>query len=181
MSNIFFAADHHFFHQGVLNFTRKDGVTKLREFSCVEQMNLHMVTRHNAVVRTSDTVYFLGDVMLSTSAEKMLSVIPRMNGRKILIKGNHDIQKLATYAQVFSDVRAIHGLDGLVLSHVPLHPTSLTRWGTNVHGHIHDQDLADYRYYCVSMERLDNYAPISLSQLKCKIAEKQAICFTKQD
>lgn len=172
MSNTYFAADHHFYHSNILTFTKKDGVTKLRQFDSVEHMNRHMVVQHNSVVRPQDTVYFLGDFMLSSSAQKLLDIVPLLNGRKILVKGNHDIQKLSTYAQVFSDVRAIHGLDGIVMSHVPLHPASLTRWGVNVHGHLHDQTLPDPKYYCVSMECLEDYTPISLAQLKINIANK---------
>lgn len=175
MANTYFAADHHFYHSNILNFIKKDGVTKLRNFESVDHMNAHMIAQHNSVVKPSDTVYFLGDFMLSSSADKLLEIVTRMNGRKILIKGNHDVQKLSTYASVFVDVRAVHGLCGIVMSHVPIHPASLTRWGTNVHGHLHDQDIYDPRYYCVSMERLDDYRPISLEQLKVKIEEKKQL------
>ena len=51
------------------------------------------------------------------------------------------------------------------MSHVPLHPASLGRWGANVHGHLHSNfvkdpvwpDKPDQRYICVSVEHTDYY------------------------
>ncbi len=69
----------------------------------------------------------------------------------------------------------------MVLSHIPLHPESLARWGANVHGHLHTNNvmkhdvknpskpmIIDDRYICVCMEQI-NYTPISLEDVKKKI------------
>lgn len=34
----------------------------------------------------------------------------------------------------------------------------------NIHGHIHDKEVGDSRYFCVSCERV-NYKPITLEEL----------------
>lgn len=44
----------------------------------------------NANVRPEDTVYYLGDFQFHPDPEKYL---PRLNGTKILIKGNHDYER----------------------------------------------------------------------------------------
>jgi calcineurin-like phosphoesterase family protein len=167
MANTFFAADHHLSHSKILTFTNQAG-GRLRDFATVDEMNYHIVAKHNSVVKSKDTVYFLGDVTL-THREEDLSILDRMAGQKVLVLGNHDIQPIPTYLKYFSKVKAIHALSGIVLTHVPLHPSCLGRWGVNVHGHLHDHKIADPRYFCVSVEQLDDYTPISLDQLRAKL------------
>lgn len=171
MANTYFAADHHFFHSKILTFTKHDG-SKLRNFSSVDEMNYCIVDRHNSVVGPNDTVYFLGDVTLS---QKEADLIPlsRMNGNKVLILGNHDIMPLEVYMRYFKKVKAIHALSDMVLTHIPIHPNSLSRWGNNVHGHLHSSSINDPRYVCVSMEQLDQYTPISLDKLRNSLGCKK--------
>lgn len=169
MPNIFFASDHHFHHANILTFKRSDG-TPLREFKDVNHMNEHMVQCHNSVVRPHDKVYFLGDVVMKTTIES-LEILRRMAGEKILIKGNHDLATAGRYLEHFKDIRGSHQFDGMILTHIPIHPDSLARWGLNVHGHLHanrvltTSHLIDQRYFNVSMEQI-NYTPISLEEVK---------------
>lgn len=171
MSKIFFCSDHHFWHKNILTFTRGDGST-LRAFRDIDHMHEHIIARHNATVSPEDKVYFLGDVSMSTKAHH-LEILGRMNGVKVLIKGNHDLCKPEQYLKYFKDIRAVHQFDGVILSHIPIHPESLSRWRVNVHGHLHYKYVAcegsqvpDARYYNVSMECLDDYTPISLEEIK---------------
>lgn len=168
MSNIFLAADHHLGHRNILTFTRDDG-SPLRNFANITEHDEYIIYRHNSVVRPKDKVYFLGDVVMSHT---YLCLLGRMNGEKILIKGNHDTAKLSQYVPYFADIRGFHQLSGFALSHIPIHPDSLGRWGVNVHGHTHARKVMltphqpDTRYFCVSMEALNDYTPISLEQIK---------------
>lgn len=165
--NTWLISDTHFGHANILNFKRDDG-TALRDFSTVEEMDECMIHNWNEVVGAHDRVYHLGDVVIN---RKFLRQLDRLNGRKVLIKGNHDIFKLDDYAAYFDDIRAYHVLDGLFLSHVPVHPDSLGRFGCNIHGHLHYREVvdsrgvADMRYWNVSVERI-GYTPISLEGLK---------------
>lgn len=182
MPNTFFASDHHMGHAGIVQFLRRDGVTKLRDFDDAQQMDEHIIAQHNSVVGHNDTTWFLGDVVIN---RRFLSQIARMNGRKRLILGNHDIFKNKDYYNAgFEDLHAFRKFDDFVCTHVPVHSDSLGRWGTNVHGHLHADrvrlprgvdaktgailysDKADPRYYCVCMEQLDDYTPISLEDLR---------------
>ena len=170
MSNIFFASDHHFHHKNILSFKDAEG-NPLRVFDDVDHMNEHMVNSHNSVVKPKDKVYFLGDVSMSRNA-KGLEILGRMNGEKVLVKGNHDLCTPAQYLQHFKDVRGSHQFDGMILTHIPIHPESLARWGLNVHGHLHSNvvkltvsQIPDPRYFNVSMERI-NFTPISLEEVK---------------
>lgn len=171
--NIFFASDHHFHHKNILTFKNQDG-TPLREFTDVDHMNEIMVQRHNQVVKPTDKVYFLGDVSMSRNT-KGLEILGRMNGEKILVKGNHDLCTAKQYLDYFKDIRGSHQFDGMILTHIPIHPESLARWGLNVHGHLHSNvvrlqlsQVPDNRYFNVSMERI-NYTPISLEEVKAHV------------
>jgi calcineurin-like phosphoesterase family protein len=173
MANIFFASDHHFGHANILTFKRDDG-TALREFESVSHMNEHMVNCHNSVVKPGDKMYFLGDVCMDRKGQG-LEILARMNGTKVLIKGNHDQCKPADYLRYFKDIRGSHQFEGLIMTHIPIHAESLGRWGLNVHGHLHYQvvrmplaQIPDQRYFNVGMERI-NYTPVSLEEIKKQV------------
>ena len=171
MPNIFFASDHHLGHANLLNFKRSDG-SPLRVFDDVNHMNEYMVMQHNRVVGPKDKTYFLGDLAMN---KKFLPILSRMNGEKVLIRGNHDEENASLYLNWFKDVRGVHQFDGMVLTHIPIHPDSLSRWKCNVHGHLHvnrvrlPNQQIDERYQSVCMEQLDDYTPISLEQMKSRM------------
>lgn len=169
MANIFFASDTHLGHANILTFKRSDG-TPLRDFANITEHDEYIIARHNSVVRPNDKVYLLGDVAMS---HKSLYLLDRMNGEKVLIKGNHDKCKLSQYLPYFKDIRGSHQFDGIIMTHIPIHPESLARWGINLHGHLHYNRVTvgpfnkpDTRYFNVSMECLNDYTPISLEEVK---------------
>ena len=160
-----------FGHANILTFKNSDG-TPLRVFDDVNHMNEYMVMQHNRVVGPKDKTYFLGDLAMN---KKFLPTLSRMNGEKVLIRGNHDEESASLYLNWFKDVRGVHQFDGMVLSHIPIHPDSLSRWKCNVHGHLHANRVRlpnqhiDERYQSVCMEQLDDYTPISLEQMKSRM------------
>ena len=168
MPSVFLVSDTHFGHAGVCRFMRNDGVTKLRPWDNAEEMDEEMVKRWNDRVRPNDKVYHLGDVVIN---RKALSIMSRLNGDKVLIRGNHDIFRDDEYRQYFRELRAYHVMNGMILSHIPIHTESLGRFGTNIHGHLHANrvmlsgfngkitDIVDTRYHCVCVEQTD-YTPI---------------------
>jgi calcineurin-like phosphoesterase family protein len=160
----FLIADPHFGHWGVCKFLRSDG-TKLRPWDNPDEMDEVLVQRWNETVRPIDTVYVLGDVAIN---RRCLPILSRLNGKKNLIKGNHDIFQMKDYVPHFKDIRAYHYIDGYMMSHIPIHTESLGRYKCNIHGHIHDREVLlptvierriDARYLCVSVEHID-YTPI---------------------
>lgn len=179
MANIFLISDTHFGHAGMTKFLRSDG-TKLRPWDTTEEMDEAMVANWNSVVGVKDKVYHLGDVVIN---RKALSTLGRLNGEKVLVKGNHDIFNLRDYTPYFKDIRGTHKLDDMLLSHIPIHPESLTRYGGNIHGHLHSdcvmvsiannrsKNVIDTRYLCVSVEQI-NYTPIAFEEVKCIIKDR---------
>jgi calcineurin-like phosphoesterase family protein len=166
-------SDTHFGHNKTCTVFKRDDGSPLRPFKDAEEMDEELVKRWNERVSKNDKVYHLGDVVI---ARKSLAILDRLNGDKVLIKGNHDIFKLNDYTKYFRDIRGYHVMSGLILSHVPIHRDSIERFGCNVHGHLHYRRVLingeiDSKYFNVSVECID-YAPILLEDLKKKIVEQ---------
>ena len=177
MPSVFLTSDTHFGHAGVCKFLRDDGVTKLRPWDNPEDMDEEMVKRWNETVRPNDKVYHLGDVVIN---RKALSIMHRLNGDKVLIRGNHDIFRDDEYRIHFRELRAYHVMNGMILSHIPIHSDSLGRFGTNIHGHLHANRVKaevwgeyeiDTRYHCVCVEQTD-FRPILFEDVIKRISEE---------
>ena len=166
MARTWVAADHHFGHVNILKFTDEAGnLLRGSVFKTIEEHDRAIIERHNELVHPDDRVYLLGDVCINRRSRHLLS---ELNGRKVLVKGNHDIFKLPDYTPFFDDIRAyVVQKDGdgnkVILSHIPIHPESLGRFGTNIHGHLHQNKVGDPRYICVSLEHTD-YRPIQICE-----------------
>ena len=186
MPATFLVSDTHFGHAGVCRFTEADGVTKIRPWTDPAEMDEEMIRRWNDTVRPSDKVYHLGDVVIN---RKALPTLARLNGDKVLIRGNHDIFRDDEYRVYFRELRAYHVLNGMILSHIPVHEASLGRFGVNVHGHLHTNRVKkargvdaktgtvlysnenDVRYHCVCVEQTD-FRPILLEDVYKRITEE---------
>lgn len=184
MPATFLVSDTHFGHAGVCRFTHPDDPeVKLRPWSDPDEMDEEMVRRWNETVRPSDKVYHLGDVVINRRA---LPTLHRLNGDKVLIRGNHDIFRDEEYRTYFRELRAYHVLNGMILSHIPVHEASLGRFGVNIHGHLHASRVKrargvdaktgaviygseiDPRYWCACVEHT-NFAPILFEDVMKRI------------
>jgi calcineurin-like phosphoesterase family protein len=178
MPAVFLVSDTHFGHAGVCRFLRDDG-TKLRPWDNSDEMDEYMVKAWNETVRPNDKVYHLGDVVIN---RKALSIMHRLNGDKVLIRGNHDIFRDDEYRQHFRELRAYHVMNGMILSHIPIHTESLGRFGVNIHGHLHYNrvkiqkhagatPVIDPRYHCVCVEQTD-FRPILFEDVIKRIKDE---------
>lgn len=82
MSNTFFTSDTHYFHDRIRLYSG-------RPFDSVEEMNETLIQNHNSIVKSNDTVYFLGDFSFGNLTDT-ISILDRLNGTKYFIFGNHD-------------------------------------------------------------------------------------------
>lgn len=186
----FVISDTHFGHKNATEVFLRSCGAPLRDFASVEECDEAMVERWNAKVKPSDSVYHLGDVVI---ARRHLETVKRLNGRKILIKGNHDIFRDSDYYN--AGFEQIHGVrvfvDKFILSHVPLHPDCVTeRFRVNIHGHLHSNQITrsvvvqenpfgyskyetqpDPRYLCVSVEQTD-FAPLHFDEVEERIQQR---------
>ena len=187
--NRFVISDTHFGHTNSWEKFKLPCGAPLRPFTSTEEMDETMIERWNAKVQPHDTVYHLGDVVIN---KKYLNLVSRLNGRKILIRGNHDIFGDDDYYNV--GFEQIHGVrvfvDKFILSHIPLHPDCVTeRFKVNVHGHLHANEIMrtrtnmvhgtmtglvtepDPSYLCVSVERT-NYEPLHFDEVQARIDKR---------
>lgn len=179
-NNVFLVSDNHFTHPNFYTkFVEADG-SKSRPWDSYQEADAIMIERWNSVVKPTDKVYHLGDFSIGLKKEH-IAIAERLNGRKVLIRGNHDISSLKNYLPHFYDIRATHKLDDMILSHVPIHTQSIGRFGTNVHGHLHLKKILlpdstiDPRYFSVCVEQID-YTPIELGVLMTEIKKQHDVC-----
>lgn len=172
--NQFFISDTHFGHANILKFKRNDD-TPLRPFSTIEEHDEFMVESWNKIVRPVDSIYHLGDVVIN---RRCLPILKRLNGKKRLVRGNHDIFRTAEYLEYFDEILGYRVFNDtpkrFICSHIPIHPESLSRWTANVHGHLHANKLADERYICISVEHTE-YRPLHLDELLIRMPENSIV------
>lgn len=137
MPQTYIISDHHFSHKNIIKFDN-------RPFDSVEKMNEYMTQRHNETVRPEDTVYFLGD--FSFNRKLAAQQIKALNGRKILILGNHDDTRNKAFIEQFDEVhqylkRKLFDQD-VVMFHYPIAEWDKMHHGAiHFHGHVHGKDM----------------------------------------
>ena len=82
MPKVFFIADTHFAEQDVFEMSGES-----RFFDSVLEKDEFIIDNWNKTVTPEDTVFILGDFGKTSYME-------RLNGKKFLIKGNHDGHKM---------------------------------------------------------------------------------------
>lgn len=162
MRDIWVISDTHFGHQNIIGYCN-------RPYRNYLLMDKDIVERWNSVVKPDDIVYHLGDVYMQCSKDYIENTLGRLNGRKRLILGNHDNGKdqiLQRYFQKIMMWRMFPEFN-ILLTHVPVHESSLRETMVNVHGHIHDKPSPKGPYKCVCVEQI-NYIPINIEDLRVK-------------
>ena len=130
MSNIWWTADTHLDHANIIRYCN-------RPFANKDEMNEVIIQNWNSVVKHEDTIYHLGDFAFSKDPGKFFH---RLNGNKILIKGNHD--KQPTTRLPWGSVHSYYELkvDGrfIVMCHYAFKIWNRAHHGTyNFFGHSH--------------------------------------------
>ena len=164
---ILVVSDPHFNHSNIISYSN-------RPFNSVPEMDEAIIRNWNSVVGEDDMVFCLGDFCFGTK-DNIPYYTQRLNGRKILIKGNHDRSKNlyieAGFKEVMSEFVLQPGQAGnkkiIVLSHKPR--MGIPEDVVNIHGHIHEQQLDPMffqvqNYFNVSVENID-YTPIDLQEI----------------
>ena len=80
--SVFFTSDWHIGHENCLKFDNRPWIN-------TDDMHKSLISNFNKQVTPDSITYFLGDMILC-NAELALSVISKLNGKKVLIRGNHD-------------------------------------------------------------------------------------------
>lgn len=178
MSDIWVISDTHFGHRNIIEYCD-------RPFKDTMQMNMAIRDNWNSVVKDGDIVYHLGDVYMGWNEPQDIGqFLASLRGRKRLVLGNHDVGKDVVLHKAFQKIMVWRMFPefGLLLTHVPVHESSLSplikeggykegevgkikRDLLNIHGHIHQNPSPTNRHRNVSVEQI-NYRPINIEELR---------------
>lgn len=171
--DVWFISDQHYSHSNILNFTNRDGLLLRPGFEDVEEMDEVMIERHNEVITPQDKIYFLGDVCFRLN--RFHSIMPRLNGKKRLILGNHDKFNMGDYQKYFQKImESWRPQRNMLFTHRPTYLNTEKSDGellVNVHGHIHRGQIDNPIYLNVSVEET-GYYPIHFSTIVEKFKQR---------
>ena len=113
----FYIADTHFGHKNILRFDQ-------RPWLDLTAMQDDMIKLWNDKVRGCDEVYIIGDFCFGR-ADDWLKLLSRLNGKKYLVKGNHDLRPMPEeVSKMFVEINnymEVHDGDyQVILSHYPI-------------------------------------------------------------
>lgn len=169
---IYFTSDTHFNHQNILTYE-----PETRPFETVEEMNEVIIKNWNDKVKPEDTIYVLGDFFMG-ALDKVEDILDRLNGKIILIRGNHDTKKrIELYKSKGIEVKdfdhfAYKGRY-FILCHFPNNNEEFIRMITQdnsevvwLYGHVHSNAPTGYHdgTFHIGVDT-NNLAPISIQEV----------------
>lgn len=166
----FYIADTHFGHKNVIQFDN-------RPFKNIDEMDRTIIANWNAVVGQDDDVYIIGDFCYR-SDKGPLWYLKKLNGRKHLIRGNHDnylLKDEEVMKEFVSVDKMAHIKDGqytILMCHFPIAEwNQYNRGAWHIYGHIHNSKQGCYKFL-KNEERalnagcmINNYIPVAIEQL----------------
>lgn len=149
-------SDTHFGHENIIEYCD-------RPFASVEEMNRALVENWNTTVSPQDSVLFLGDVRHHPSPLTEWGWLRRLNGNKLIVRGNHDggLSHNAPVPVVESCVIQ-HGRYEFYCEHQPVDYS-----GWQIHGHVHQNaPLIDRENQNVNVSvEATGYQPIPMDDI----------------
>lgn len=161
-----FTADFHFGHESIIAYTG-------RPFETGKEMDREIIKRFNSKVAEDDVAYILGDFTMDgpNHTDKIENLVRKLNGRKILILGNHDRLKALTYVDIgFESVHTSLYLEsvGVFLVHDPA-TSIIVPSKTWLCGHVHTLFKQVKNVINVGVDVWDYY-PVSWEEIEKLIA-----------
>ena len=155
----FITADLHFGHANMMKFN-----PDTRQYRDADHMNAMLVQEWNTTVGVDDLTYILGDFAF-LHASKASAIARMLNGRKILVTGNHDGKLLREpdFCSCFEDIqsymRVVHNGTIVIMSHFPfLEWDQMHRGSVHFYGHVHGRKIGVEQFRCcdVGMDATGN-------------------------
>lgn len=170
----FYIADTHFGHTNILRLCN-------RGFVDVEEMNKTMILNWNARVTNNDIVYIIGDFAFKFSEEKIVNLLRILNGKKVLIVGNHDYKNLNSkdFRNCFIEITPMKTIydetvnEKVILCHYPIVEwEGYFRGSYLVYGHIHNNVTNKAYKIMKDIDKalnagvdINNFMPVTLLEL----------------
>lgn len=166
----FFISDCHFGHKNIIKYEN-------RPFDNTEKMDRYMIEKWNNKVSEDDEVYIIGDFSFYNKT-KTISILDRLNGKKFLVRGNHD-SKIIEYnyknkfiwVKDYAEIK-VDGKD-VVLCHYPFMVWNGSNYGSiNIYGHVHSMKNTNHpmrkpneNQYNAGAD-ITNFEPVTLEELE---------------
>ena len=160
---IFFTADCHFHHANIIRYCD-------RPFASVEEQDRNLEDNWNATVGKDDEIWVLGDFSFCDP----VPILARLNGRKHLIRGNHDYKNNRSIKWEQPMVELKHGGRTLVLCHYPM-----VSWRASGHLqtiHLHGHSHGKYTHSKLAMDvgvDVNGFRPVSFDEVVRRMDAKR--------
>jgi calcineurin-like phosphoesterase family protein len=140
-----------------------------RPFTTRDEHIETIIKNHNALVAPDDEVIMVGDVCYQKTPE-FLPVVGRMNGKKTLVRGNHDrvftdAQLAQYFGVIIGDGGGFHIQVGDLPCYVTHYPTEGKQEVFNLVGHIHAAWKYQLNMFNVGVD-VNNFRPVSLDRIQ---------------
>lgn len=165
------SADLHLAHYNIIKYCN-------RPFKTIAEMNDTIIKNFNSVIKPDDIFYNLGDFCMGDNYDYIASLIKRLNGRKIFIRGNHDKIKILNQLKEDKLIDDWHDVLGVSingqycwLSHYPHLSWDRAAHGSwhffaHVHGRLNGKEPGlSIDVGCDNF----NYFPVSFEQISAKM------------
>jgi calcineurin-like phosphoesterase family protein len=159
--DVMFTADTHFGHGNIIKHCN-------RPYADAGEMDEALIRNWNRVVAAGQTVFHLGDFSFKTSDRRVTSIIERLNGHIVLIRGNHDHEQvLKHFGEVHDLAEVLVPGHRIVLCHYAMRvwPRS-HRDSWHLYGHSHGRlaPVIDSMALDVGVDAWD-YTPVRFDQI----------------
>lgn len=184
---VFVSSDHHFYHKNIIKYANRP--FDFESKTCVRDCAKFLIQNHNNVVSNDDIVILAGDLSanLRNNQSKFKELLKLLNGKKILVRGNHDYEPDEFYKEAgFIDVVDYLVFEPYFICHYPCFITKFSNKKEKeifnilnqhkithiIHGHIHNKDANYNDKYtrinvCVDYEP-NKFTPIEITDLFLK-------------
>lgn len=140
-----------------------------RPFKNYDEMFSKIREQHNSLVKPHDLVYVLGDVCCRDTPG-YLPLVKTFNGKKILIRGNHDRvisdkDFLIYFDQVIADGDGLEIEIENIKFYLTHYPTTARSDVFNLVGHVHDAWKFQANMINIGID-VNHFRPTSIDQIK---------------
>ena len=140
-----------------------------RPFDDANNMFELFANSHNRFVTPDDELIIVGDVCRNTAAKESISLIDKFNGKKTLIRGNHDSalsdEELAPYFEtIIPDGEGLEFEIEGVRCYATHYPTTGREDCFNLVGHIHAAWKYQLNMFNVGIDS-NNFLPVNLDSI----------------
>lgn len=156
----FFTADEHYGHVNIIKYC-------MRPFSDITIMDNTLIANHNAIVKSNDITIHVGDFTLA-SKEFAQSIIKRLSGQHIFLKGSHDrwIDKPNYIWERTIDDQFV------IACHYAFKVWAKSHYNSwNIYGHSHGRLPPTGKQWDVGVDN-NKFFPVSWEQLKMIMATR---------